>query len=171
MTARRAGESAFFLQFVPQLREQLRDPAPFRRLHLQGFRGEIGEEGILLHPGFQVRPVQELRGEHQHPAADVDGFAVIFPSADLAGFDGDERAVGHVEHLHSIGQVLWKVPLDEEPVDLIAVQAGVDGRHLVVVDDIHQRMQDGGAQKAGVHIGVGNGEDVLHSDCKGRNFL
>ena len=39
---------------------------------------------------------------------------------------------------------------------------------FVIMDDADQRMQYGRMEKAGVHIGVGKLQDVLHIVCKGR---
>ena len=125
---------------------------------------------ILFHPGFQIRSVQDFRGKQQDPAADMDPFPVVLFPADLPGLDGNDGTVGRIEHFHPVGKVLRKIPLDEKPVYAVAVQAGVDGRHLVIMDDIHQWMQDGSAHIAGVDIGVRDGKNGLHNACKGRKL-
>ena len=114
--------------------------------------------------------MQEFRREQQDPATDVDAFPVVFLPADLAGLDGDDGAVGRIEHFHPVREVLREVALDEQAIDPVAVQAGADGRHLVIVDDADQRMQDGCAQIAGVVVGGGDVQDVFHIGYKGRNI-
>ena len=105
---------------------------------------------IVLHPAFQISPMKEFRRKQQDPSTDVDPFTVVFLTPDLAGLDRNDGAVGRIEHFHTVGKVLGEVPLDEETINSIAVHAGANGRHFIVMDDTYQGMQDGGSYKAGM---------------------
>ena len=62
-------------------------------------------------------------------------------SADLARLYGKDGPFGRIEHFHPVCQVLREVPLDEESVYAVSVQAGTHGRHLIVVDHAYKGMQ------------------------------
>ena len=134
---------------------------------LQGLDGEVGEERVVFHLRLQIGPAEEFRREQQCPATDGEGIAVIFLAADLTGLDGDDGTVRGIEHFHSIGQVPREILLDEEPVNAVIVEAGVDWGDLVIVDDAYERMQDRGIHGAGIDIGVGDLQIVLHGERMG----
>ena len=116
----------------------------------------------IFHPGFKVGSVKKFRREKQDPPADAQVFAIVFLAADLARLYGNDGTLCSIEHLHSVGKVLRKVPLDEKSVDAVSVQAGADRRHFIIMDDAHQRMQHRSAHGKGVNIGIGDVQDILH---------
>lgn len=50
-----------FLQFMPQLGEELGNAAPFRRFHLQGLRHKVREERVVFDPILQIGATEQLR--------------------------------------------------------------------------------------------------------------
>ena len=98
--------------------------------------------------------MNELGREQQCPSAQVELLTIILTPAYLAGLHGNDGAVGGIEHLHAVGKVLGETALDKEPVNTVTVQAGVYGRHLVIMYDTYQRMQYRSVHISAVNIRI-----------------
>ena len=61
---------------------------------------------------------------------------------------------------------MWKLPLNEQPIDAIVVQAVTEGLQLVVVDDAHERMQFWCFDESGIVVWTVNSKNSFHSKGK-----
>lgn len=139
-------------QFLSHLGKELGDAEPFGRFHPKGVGEEIGEILESVHVVFQIRAMKQLGRPQKHPSTQGDTFAVVLKSTNLSWGNGNDRGIAHFQGLHSVGENLGELALDEERIDTVVVEAMTKGRQLIVVDDADQRVQYGGFHKLGIVV-------------------
>ena len=71
-----------------------------------------------------------------------------------------------MQRFHAVEKRVRKLPLDEQPINAIVVQAMAKGLQFVIMDDAHQWMEQRSTDKLGI-VGRGvNFQNLLHFDCK-----
>ena len=123
------------LQLLSHLGHQLRDTEPFVGFHAQRTIKEIREELIAVYLAFQFSAVQQFRRPQQYPTTQRDTLAIVFQSAYLSWFYSYDGGIAYLQRLHTVRERIGKLPLDEQPIHAIVVQAMTEGRQLVVMDD------------------------------------
>ena len=123
------------LQLLSHLSHQLRDAEPFVGLHAQRTIKEIREELIAVYLAFQLGAVQQFGRPQQYPTTQRDALAIVFQSAYLSRFYSYDGGIAYLQRLHAVRERIGKLPLDEQTIHAIVVQAMTKGCQLIIMDD------------------------------------
>ena len=84
--------------------------------------------------------MQQFRRPENRPATNRERFATVFSPTQLAGRDSNNRSIAHLQLTDAVSEILGEFALNEHSVHTVVVQAVVNGRHFIVVNDAQQWM-------------------------------
>ena len=112
---------------------------------------------------LEVRTMQQFRRPENRPATNRERFATVFSPTQLAGRDSNNRSIAHLQRTDAVSEILGEFALNEHSVHAVVVQAVVNGRHFIVVNDAQQWMQLLSTYKPGIVVWIVNFQYLLHT--------
>ena len=87
---------------------------------------------------------------------------IVLQSTYLSWFHCNDGTIAHLQFPHAIREIEGKLPLDEQAIHAIVVQAMTEGRQLVVMDNADQRVQHWCIHKTSIVVGGFNLQNIPH---------